>query len=330
MIITVAFDIKNRVEVMEGWPIKIGSSSFFLEREGNVAKQVCISYSGIDVNDGPKVDFPTDSTSVPTINISSAGRAQLAIAQIENWQAVVSGLQIFDIDFDNYEIRFRSENVDEEDHIPLKSFRAQSTDGLNASCDFEQIGRACCVGMVDDHRIESTSHYREGRIALEAERFVDAYNNFFLFLETRYCDGKTGNAKQTDLMSNNQVFCESLQSSIDETLKGAKTKSQHVLIVLDQTKSIKDKIRNIVELRGSLRHHSLKRPGRWNPNKQREYEESARFLGAVVANIVIAESVADIYSSDAMKKFRDISVTTGFESKIQVHCRRLVSDPKLS
>ena len=49
-----------------------------------------------------------------------------------------------------------------------------------------------------------------------------------------------------------------------------------------------------------------------------------------MANIVIAESVADIYSSDAMKKFRDISVTTGFESKIQVHCRRLEPERYLS
>ena len=179
---------------------------------------------------------------------------------------------------------------------------------------------------MDDHRIESTSHYREGRLALEAERFVDAYNNFFLFLETRYCDGKTGNATQTGLLLNTQSFCESLRNIIDEEARRQKAKSEHVLSLLDANVDIKEKVKSIVALRGSLRHHSLKRPGRWNPNKQRKYEESARFLGAVVAHIVIAESLTDIYGPEALQKFREISITTGFETKIQVHCRRL--EPK--
>ncbi|QPI72388.1 hypothetical protein [Sphingobium sp. Cam5-1] len=41
MIVTVAFDVKNHVEVMEGWPIELGNTSFFLEREANVLKRVC-------------------------------------------------------------------------------------------------------------------------------------------------------------------------------------------------------------------------------------------------------------------------------------------------
>ena len=48
MIVTVAFDVKNHVEVMEGWPMKLGNTTFFLEREANVIKRVCAAFSGVD------------------------------------------------------------------------------------------------------------------------------------------------------------------------------------------------------------------------------------------------------------------------------------------
>jgi hypothetical protein len=84
-----------------------------------------------------------------------------------------------------------------------------------------------------------------------------------------------------------------------------------------------EKIKVLVLLRGKLRHHSLKSPHRWDPNKQDEHESAARFLSAVVGDIVIKESLAEIYAPDALRKFRDISVSTGFETKIKVLTARL-------
>ena len=55
MIITVAFDVKNHVEVMEGWPIKTGDMTFFLEREDNVLKRVCIAFSGVGMEHAPSI-----------------------------------------------------------------------------------------------------------------------------------------------------------------------------------------------------------------------------------------------------------------------------------
>jgi len=78
-----------------------------------------------------------------------------------------------------------------------------------------------------------------------------------------------------------------------------------------------------VLLRGKLRHHSLKSPLRWDPNKQNEYESAARFLGAVVGDIVIKESLDDIYGRTALQSFREISVATGHETKITVSTHRL-------
>lgn len=253
---------------------------------------------------------------------------QVAINQILNWQAVVSGLQIFDVDFDDYEIRYHPESMDEEDQIHIKSSRS-STDALKSICDFEQIGRAFCVGDIPLDRIEYTSHFRDGQLALGVGRYIDAYNNMFLFIETRYCGGKIKTAQQVELLLNNRAFVESFETSISEFANKKLAQSKHLKDVFDASLSIRDKIKGIVNLRGKLRHHSLNSPLRWNPNKQSEYEEPARFLTMVVANFVMKESLSDIYSPENMKTFRDLSVSGGFETKITVHTYRLKKEKTL-
>lgn len=214
MIVTVAFDVKNHVEVMEGWPIKMGNTIFFLEREANVLKRVCLAFSGVDVAQAPHVQPSGSESEFPHITITGGEQASLARKSIMNWPAVVSGQQIVDLDYDNYELRFRAEDLGEEASIHITSFRSNLGNVLNRDCDFEQIGRAFCVGQISDDRIESTSHFREGRLAYSAGRYIDAYNNMYLFLETRYCDGKTGNEKQTCLLSNQVELCQAVEDNV--------------------------------------------------------------------------------------------------------------------
>ena len=330
MIITVAFDVKNHVEVMEGWPIKAGDMAFFLEREGNVLKKVCITFFGVGIEHAPSI-IPASNEGVHTrIEASGGGYAALARKKILNWQAVVSGPQIVDLDFDNYELRFHAEHIDEEPHIHVESFKHSSNEALNSLCDFEQIGRAFCVGPISDDRIESTSHFREGRIAFESGRYVDAYNNMFLFLETRYCDGKTGNEKQTQLLLKQQGFCALLERTAVEFAKQSGQSQKDKFDLFKPDDGTREKIKTLVLLRGKLRHHSLKSPHRWDPNKQNEHESAARFLGAVVGDIVIRESLKDIYAPAALKKFRDISVSTGCETRIKLATHRLDNERTLA
>lgn len=322
MIITVAFDVKNRVDVMEGWPIKSGNLTFFIERDGTLMRRVCLAFYGVDISHASSFKSSSLTNAYPTLTIGGGIYVQKARSYILNWQAVVSGVQVVDIDYDRYEIRFHPENVDEEKHIDLKSFRPLASDALNAECDFEQIGRAFCVGEIPDDRIESTSHFREGRIATEAGRYVDAYNNMFLFLETRYCDGKTSANQQVDLLLKSEAFCKALKETLSVFAKSRKASYADTSGIFKSGMNLKEQIRAIVLLRGKLRHHSLKSPLRWDPNKQAEHEEASRFLSSVVGAIVIEESLADIYSPEALKKFRAISVSTGFETRINLITHR--------
>lgn len=322
MIVTVCFDVKNYVEVMESWPINIGDITFYLEREENILKRVCVAFSNVGIEHAPRFTPPSKEIGHARMEVNGSGYAALAREKTMNWQAVVSGIQIIDLDYDNYDLRFAAENIDEEAHIQIKSVKS-SPEALNAACDFEQIGRAFCAEPVSDDQIESTSHFREGRLAYEAGRYVDAYNNMFLFLETRYCDGKTKAAQQIELLSKEKKFCESLEQTAADFADQSKRLSKEKFELFKHANEIREKIKILVQLRGNLRHHSLKSPHRWDPNQQNEHESAARFLGAVVGDLVIKESLDEIYAPDTLEKFRKLSVSTGNETKINLITHRL-------
>lgn len=326
MIITVAFDVKNYVEVMEGWPLKHDNMTFFLEREGNVLKRVCLSFSGVDIKHAPRFTQPNEAGASADLKVSSGGYAVLARKRIMNWQAVVSGIQIVDLDYDSFDLQFHAENIEEESRIHLKSFKSSYDKTLNSACDFEQIGRAFCANSIPDDRIESTSHYREGRLAFEAGRYVDAYNNMFLFLETRYCDGKTKTTQQVELLSKNQALCLSIEEAATELTKA---NNNEKFDLFDSCTGVADKIKALVLLRGKLRHHSLKSPYRWDPNQQDKHKGEARFLIAVVHDIVIKESLKDIYAPTSLDNFREQSVSSGNEIKVKLTTHRAKNERAL-
>lgn len=330
MIITVAFDVKNHIEVMEDWPIKTEGLTFFMEREGNVLKRICLAFSGVGIDHAPSFTPSSSDGLNAHMKIDDGGYAALARTNIMNWQAILSGLQIVNLDYDNYELRFHAENIEEEPYIKIKSFKARTDQSLNSACDFEQFGRAFCAGSISDSRIESTSHFREGRIAFGAGRYVDAYNNMFLFLETRYCDGKTKTEQQVDLLSKEREFCEALEQMATEFASQGETSLNAKFDLFKPSDETRAKIKSLVLLRGKLRHHSLKSPHRWDPNKQNEYESAARFLGAVVGNIVVRESLEDIYAPPTLEKFRAISVSAGYETKIKLRTYRIESKRMLN
>lgn len=326
MIITVSFEIKNKVQVMEGWPIKLDDKTFFLEMEKDVLKRVCISFHGVGIEHAPSLTMSDDTNEISTMKISGDEYVKTARNLIINWQAVLSGLQILNIDYDNFGMRFLAESVEEEPFIHLKSFSSSYDGAINYACDFEYIGRAFCADTISGGRIESTAHFRDGRIAFEAGRYVDAYNSMFLFIETRYCDGKTQASQQIDLLLKNDKFCKSLEkNSADLDFSSLEPKAEK-FDLFKPSDNIKDKIKSIILLRGKLRHHSLKSPLRWDPNKQDDYKGAARFLSIVVGEIVTSESIEDIYSQNALKSFRDISVSTGFETKLKLTTQRLENE----
>ena len=62
-------------------------------------------------------------------------------------------------------------------------------------------------------------------------------------------------------------------------------------------------VKEIVELRGALRHHSLKHPNRWDPNKQEDYGVEASFLGSVCMGVAFPFTTEKLWDSFYVEQF---------------------------
>lgn len=328
MILTIAYDVKNYVEVMESWPISDGGMTFFVETDDNVLKRVCVSFRDVGIEHAPNFTPSLSADDTALLKVTGGIYATKARKSIMSWQTVICGVQVVDLDFDHYEIRFRAQNFEEDSNISITKFKVNSDHSLNNRCDFEQIGRAFCAGDVEDSRIELTSHFREGRLAYVAGRYVDSYNQMFLFLESRYCKGKTDAKQQARFLSSNSTLCEIIEKREKEFKSGSNMESEFKLF--DGCKNITDKITNLIKLRGKLRHHNINSPNRWDPNKQLEHKLAALFLGAVVGDIVISETMDSLYSETCLKRFSEISIASGNSIDLNVFTKRLEQKEFLS
>jgi hypothetical protein len=62
-------------------------------------------------------------------------------------------------------------------------------------------------------------------------------------------------------------------------------------------------VKEIVELRGSLRHHSLGSPHRWDPNRQEDFEPEARFLALLANNVAFPKTTGRLWEPERLEQF---------------------------
>src|SRR3546814_9225630 len=93
----------------------------------NVLKRVCVAFSGVGIEHAPSFKSANDEREVPHVEISGGIYSVLARKNIMNWQAVLSGPQIVDFDYDNYELRFHEETTGEDHRIHVKYFKPGSS-----------------------------------------------------------------------------------------------------------------------------------------------------------------------------------------------------------
>ena len=80
MIVTFSFEIRNFVEVIEDWPIQKDDVIFAIKRDGDIAKRVVISYTGIDIKYAPTISVNEFDSRTKSINLNIAKHKELAIS----------------------------------------------------------------------------------------------------------------------------------------------------------------------------------------------------------------------------------------------------------
>jgi hypothetical protein len=71
-----------------------------------------------------------------------------------------------------------------------------------------------------------------------------------------------------------------------------------------QGKSMREILEKIVEIRGILHHHTLKKKDIWHPEDHNRYETDAHFFQAVAFNVVIHLSHRCVFSEEVVEEYK--------------------------
>jgi hypothetical protein len=304
LIVIVRFPIQNTVRIDDPWPIKVGSKTFFMNVENGSATAVGVRFTGVPTDAAPKFERLKDGPVKARIVDPGDRFALAAEYDLRAWQTLLMAYILVDIDFDSPKTEFKPETQDEEGLINIHSFSTKKFEmHRRGTEEFALYGRAFLALDLGRPLIELMSLYRDALKALFAGRYIDAYNNFYLFLETQFCRGRTAtNQASTELVKNTE-FMSALHTVVgrtadDESFKKLRFKSLEKW--KDDPRSL---VKEIVELRGLLRHHSLNSPHRWDPNRQENYEIEARFLSIVAYEIAFPKITGKLWDSPYPEEF---------------------------
>lgn len=65
-------------------------------------------------------------------------------------------------------------------------------------------------------------------------------------------------------------------------------------------------IEHITNLRGFLHHHTQRRKGIWNPERQEQYETDALFLQSVTFNVLFNLTAKYLYHPDVVAQYQNV------------------------
>lgn len=239
---------------------------------------------------------------------------------------------LIDIDFDSPNLEFRPENDDEKSKIAIPNFSSSRPPKPIKGGEYGLFGRAFLAIEKGYSIIELMSHYRQATAALFAQRSIDSYNGFYLYIESQFLNGRTGTKASVTELSRTETFVAAVGSVIAEISKRKGRKPPFAGIESwRETREIL--ISEIVELRGKLRHHSLNSPSRWNPDRQNEYHDQAEFLALVCNTLAWPSTTGQLFEKDVADEFVrrakearmtiTLRVTITFKEDDRVHNRSI-------
>lgn len=320
MKVSVSFPIKNKVFIRNPFPIAVGNKSYIIDIESEVAKSVSVTWSGISTEFAPQIENHQQDPVKVSINKRQSEQFVLfAEYDLRAWQSLLSAYVLVDIDFDIPTTRFAAENHSETEVIKIKSsssrFHKPRTRGKEA---FEIYGRAFLAIEEGRGQIEVMSHYREALIALDAGRSIDAYNNFYLFIESQFCRGKSSTPVVVKILMKQVDFINALGAAAKEYKEEKRAYPIRFKAIGLAGTDPEPLITEIVELRGLLRHHSLANPGRWNPNKQEQYVVEAVFLGSLCLKLAFPKTTQTIWKPPYLVQFQEQAKKGNFEVELAI------------
>lgn len=212
---------------------------------------------------------------------------RFALRNLKGIESLMSIWGLKSIDRRTYEIKWFPESQLEKDKLKINNFSVKSE-----KMSIEEIpplsydlAARSIISSWDGANISVvTGFYRKGCSDIENGEYIDAIYDFYLILETCYCEGKwRGNEVKKRLKASNPVM-DAFNSTIQNALLTQRQKESVRLRV--EFHSFEGFIDHIVDVRGQLHHHSEKNLKAWDPNRPEDFDLEAIYLHSICYHLI--------------------------------------------
>lgn len=206
-------------------------------------------------------------------------------------QGILSLFGVLNINLNEYEIDWIAENEDEKKQISLNNIKSKHSDSFFQDVPFDLLAK--CILFSEKIKDYSTqlNLFRRGFNDMRNEFYIQAYNNFYLIIESFYANGK---------FRRNDVTEEFLKS--EELNKITNKIINENNIYLD----LKAFYKKIIDKRGFFHHHSSQKKEMWHPEYQEKHIEDAKILMLISYKILFDKISLYIEDKSIIEKYENI------------------------
>ncbi|WP_271623456.1 hypothetical protein [Bradyrhizobium sp. CCBAU 11430] len=328
MIVIYTYPVRSTLSAVDRWPVLVDKFRVEFGEENGIISSVSVAVRLDDDASLPKVS-PSNNPNVKLhVDVGKSAHNEEVTDYLMVVQGMMCLLGTFTIDFNKRQVNWEPENDDERAKLGLFSYSVTTDKDVEdqSPFTFDFIARTVFTAASSSHYEVPLTFLRRGLQDVRNDRFIDAFYNFFFFLETQFAPG----------FSNPKVVVEKLleASSVKEALQVTReTLSKHrgrlpknVLVPL-LTLGDRELITLLVDTRGNLHHHALRRPGIWHPERPERFEAEALILQSIAHSIALNEVFSLIYSQDQddafIKGARDVGAMFKLEANITTQAGKL-------
>jgi hypothetical protein len=266
--------------------------------------------------------WPTITELAPKANDPNAPKAHVNLRSpeleeiVEDAQAIeaVLALQgIGKIDVDEISIRFIPENEGERSLPDIQSFSmgyGSAPTPENEVNTFDVIARSVLAVPELQHVRTAMSFFRKGGNDIRGRQYIDAFYDFFFVIETMFADGKSRTHAMKEAFAQNSLLLACTRAATAEALRDAKHAGEPKALRRFEDLYVRtdpiETLASLIETRGFLHHHAVKRPGTWDPNRESAYKLDAFLLQNLAFKVLWSTIVQPVFCDAAVKRYQSI------------------------
>lgn len=284
-----------------------------------------LSSISVTVSDYPDESLPTfiplqNQLAMAQVSVPHDSARDLIIGHIRTIEGGLCLLGVDEINTDEIQVEWIPES--EADQRKLKifkfSYHRDNTRDREIDTNLNLAARIIhgFTGFIDSEI--PLNFFRRGKKDMREQRYIDAIYDFFFVLETLFGNGKfhksalekefNGAVELVDaitylkLQANDPIFSPpQLSDAYQERMRET---------------AVEELISEIIELRGYLHHHTLKRPGIWHPANQREFHLDCIIVLNICQHVLTRRVMGHLFDDEISSEFMSTDVFTSEGQKI--------------